>query len=73
MPERYLTLRQAGEYLQYHPDSLRRKVKLGQVPACKIGNEWRFKASILDAWIAAGCPTQHEQPTLFDQQATPGA
>jgi len=71
MPDRYLTLKEASEYLQYHPDSLRRKIKLGQVPAFKIGKHWRFKAAILDEWVRAGCPTQQEQPTLFDQ-ATPG-
>ncbi len=71
MPERYLTLSEAAEYLQLHPESLRRKARRHEVPAVKLGIEWRFKAATLDVWLAEGCPNQREQPSLFDG-ATPG-
>jgi len=70
MSERYLRVSEAAEYLQMHPESLRRKARRREVPAVKLGIEWRFKAAALDAWLEAGCPSQMAQPSLFDA-ATP--
>jgi excisionase family DNA binding protein len=53
MPE-VLTARQAAEFLQTSRDTLIRKARAGQIPAAKLGREWRFRKSDLDAWLAAG-------------------
>ena len=65
------TLAEAAHYLKRHPEVLRRKAAARQVPAFKLGRDWRFRKEQLDEWIAAGCPSQAEQPGLFDH-ATPG-
>lgn len=38
----FLTLDQAATRLQMNPESLRRKVKCGEVPGAKVGRAWLF-------------------------------
>ena len=38
----FLTLDQAAQALQMNPESLRRKVKCGEVPGAKFGRAWLF-------------------------------
>src|SRR5580692_3655628 len=46
-----MDIRQASEYLGISGDSLYRYASEGFVPAFKLGNRWRFKKSLLDAWM----------------------
>ena len=46
-----MDIRQAAEYLGISGDSLYRYASEGTVPAFKLGNRWRFKRSLLDAWM----------------------
>jgi excisionase family DNA binding protein len=46
-----MDIRQAAEYLGISADSLYRYASDGVVPAFKLGNRWRFKRSLLDAWM----------------------
>jgi excisionase family DNA binding protein len=62
-----LTTREAAAYLKLHPDTLRRKLSHKEVPATKLGGHWRFRTEVLDEWLAQGCPSQAEQPSLFDR------
>lgn len=38
----FLTLDKAAKVLQMNPESLRRKVKCGEVPGAKVGRAWLF-------------------------------
>ncbi len=46
-----LDIRQASEYLGISGDTLYRYASEGFVPAFKLGNRWRFKKNLLDAWM----------------------
>lgn len=46
-----MDIRQASEYLGISGDSLYRYASEGFIPAFKFGNRWRFKKSLLDAWM----------------------
>ena len=46
-----MDIRQAAEYLGISADSLYGYASDGVVPAFKLGNRWRFKRSLLDAWM----------------------
>jgi excisionase family DNA binding protein len=46
-----MDIRQAAEYLGISGDTLYRYASEGFVPAFKLGNRWRFKRSLLDAWM----------------------
>ncbi len=46
-----MDIRQASEYLGVSGDTLYRYASEGFIPAFKLGNRWRFKKSLLDAWM----------------------
>jgi excisionase family DNA binding protein len=46
-----MDIRQASEYLGISGDTLYRYASEGFIPAFKLGNRWRFKRSLLDAWM----------------------
>jgi excisionase family DNA binding protein len=49
--EPLLDLQQAAKLLKLHPDTLKRKAQLREIPGVKVGRRWRFRASRLDAWV----------------------
>jgi PTS system nitrogen regulatory IIA component len=50
MPD-LLTAKQLAEYLQLSSRSIYRLLGRGEVPATKIGGQWRFRKSDVDQWI----------------------
>jgi excisionase family DNA binding protein len=46
-----MDIRQASDYLGISGDTLYRYASEGLIPAFKLGNRWRFKRSLLDAWM----------------------
>ena len=44
---------EAAAFLKIHPKTLQRMARQGRVPAFRIGDLWRFRASELDAWLAS--------------------
>ena len=46
-----MDIRMAADYLGISGDTLYRYASEGFVPAFKLGNRWRFKKSLLDAWM----------------------
>lgn len=51
----------AAALLNIHPVTLRKLAASGDVPARKVGREWRFSRPGLHAWLAAGA-TSSERP-----------
>ena len=51
MAREVMDIRQASEYLGISGDTLYRYASEGFVPAFKLGNRWRFKKALLDAWM----------------------
>lgn len=53
--EKWISIDEAAEYLDVKPGTVRcwlRKDK--EIPAHKIGKQWKFKLSELDAWVKSG-------------------
>jgi len=50
MPE-VLTTKQLARYLQISERSVYRLLERGQIPAVKIGGQWRFRKSAVDEWL----------------------
>jgi len=46
-----MTPKEAVKYLGFHLVTIYRLLKKGEVPATKIGGQWRFKKDVLDAWL----------------------
>jgi excisionase family DNA binding protein len=51
MMREVMDIRQAADYLGISGDTLYRYASEGFIPAFKLGNRWRFKRSLLDAWM----------------------
>jgi excisionase family DNA binding protein len=49
--EELLTAKEASKYLKISPRTLYRHIRKHQIPAFKLGGEWRFIKSELDKWL----------------------
>jgi excisionase family DNA binding protein len=45
-----MTVMELADYLRVHPTTIYRLLKLGQLPAFKVGSEWRFTVESIDRW-----------------------
>jgi excisionase family DNA binding protein len=52
--EPILDTEQAAALLHIHPKTLQRLARKGEVPAYRVGDLWRFRASDLDKWLRSG-------------------
>jgi excisionase family DNA binding protein len=52
MQEKLLTTEQVARYLKIDKFTLYRLVSQKKIPAFKVGNQWRFKRKMLDAWLS---------------------
>ena len=43
--------REVADYLRLHLFTIHRLAREAQLPGFKIGNDWRFKRSSVEAWI----------------------
>lgn len=46
-----MTLEEVAKYLRLKPQTIYSWAQAKKIPAAKLGKEWRFKKSILDAWF----------------------
>lgn len=51
MQEKLLTIEQVAAYLKVDKFTVYRLVTKRKLPAFKVGNQWRFKRQIIDAWL----------------------
>ena len=50
-----LNAKEAAEYLKAHVETVRRMARRGEIPAFKVGKDWRFQKEALKKWTE----TQH--------------
>ena len=46
-----MTLEEVAKYLKLQPQTVYKWAQEGQIPAAKLGREWRFRREILDEWV----------------------
>ena len=52
---KWINLDEASNYIGVKPGTIRDWIRKGNdVPACKVGKQWKFKFSELDEWIKSG-------------------
>jgi excisionase family DNA binding protein len=49
--ETFLTTDEVLEYLQVNLRTVYRLIKAGRLPAVRVGRQWRFRRSDIDAWL----------------------
>lgn len=54
--DKWISIDDASEYLGVNKDTIRNWIKKddSNIPAHKIGKQWKFKKSELDAWVKSG-------------------
>ena len=51
MPEQLLTLEQVADYLNVDKFTVYRLIADRDLPAFKVGNQWRFKQKLIENWL----------------------
>jgi excisionase family DNA binding protein len=46
-----LTVKELCDYLKVHPSTIYRLLKTGQLPAFRIGSDWRFNVEEIGRWL----------------------
>ncbi len=49
-PTRLVTVKELSNYLRVHPSTIYRLLKRGDLPALKLGSDWRFSLEAIDRW-----------------------
>lgn len=62
MADRLLTTREIEDLLQLDRVTIYRMVKDGELPARRVGGQWRFSAQAIDAWLATQPAEQPAKP-----------
>jgi excisionase family DNA binding protein len=57
MQENLLTTEQVAQYLRIDKFTVYRLVTQGKIPAFKVGNQWRFKRRMVEAWLKTNLNT----------------
>ncbi len=54
--DRWLTLDEFAEYLKLSRTKLHRMAQDAEIPASKVGSQWRFDRQEIDAWMKSQRP-----------------
>ncbi len=49
--EKLLTIEEVASWLRLSKDSVYRLTQEAKIPAFKVGNQWRFRKSEIEAWL----------------------
>ena len=52
MPDSILTIRQLAEYLMVSEKTVYRMLDRNEIPAIRVGAQWRFRQGDIDAWLS---------------------
>jgi len=64
---RILTVRDVSNYLRVHPSTIYKMLKRNQLPAFRVGSDWRFTVEAIDRWrasVESGVPTREVETQL---------
>lgn len=51
MSDEIMTIEEVAAYLRLKPQTIYAWAQEGKIPAAKLGNQWRFKRSVIDRWF----------------------
>lgn len=63
--ENYAGVDEVGKRLNVHPESVRRLIRQGKLPAIKFGNKWLVDKSSLEQFASRYDPRPGNKATLF--------
>lgn len=63
--ENYADVNQVSKRLAIHPESVRRLIRDGKLPAIKFGNKWLVEKSLLEQFASSYIGRPGNKATLF--------
>ena len=48
-----ITIEEAAQYLRFHPSTVYRLARRREIPAIKVGKQWRLDREALEDWLRA--------------------
>lgn len=52
--EPWVSLEEVAAFLGVNKDTIRNWIKKTDIPAHRVGRQWKFKLSEVDAWVKSG-------------------
>lgn len=49
--DQVLTVREVADFFKIHPTTVSRMVKRGELPAFRVGSDWRFTRASIEEWL----------------------
>jgi excisionase family DNA binding protein len=65
----YYTLEEAARILKLHPQTLRRWIRQGKLPARRFGKQFRLRAEDLERAAQPALPEEAEELSHFDRMS----
>jgi excisionase family DNA binding protein len=53
-PSTFLTVREVSDRLRVHPSTIYHLARSNQIPAFRVGSDWRFSTEMIDRWMSEG-------------------
>jgi excisionase family DNA binding protein len=74
-----MTLEEVAIFLRVHPSTIYRLLRLGHIPAFKLGSDWRFRRESIEDWLMQQESSrddlhllpEKDEPVLPDQEGQP--
>jgi excisionase family DNA binding protein len=63
--ENFATVREVAERLRIHPESVRRLIRQGKLPARKLANTWLVEREVLEQFASHYDPRPGNKATLL--------
>ena len=51
--DKVMTVMEVAEYLHVHPSTIYRLLRKQEIPAFRVGSDWRFNRESIDGWRTA--------------------
>ena len=48
--DKVMTVMEVAEYLHVHPSTIYRLLRKQEIPAFRVGSDWRFNRESIDSW-----------------------
>jgi len=66
-PSTFLTVREVSERLRVHPSTIYHLLRSNQIPAFRVGSDWRFSTEMIDRWMSEGQQAAMKVPILHKE------
>lgn len=63
----WMTIDEIAAHLKVSKETIYKMVQQNQIPASKLGNQWRFNRETVDSWLEAQSNIQFTKKKVFNE------